>query len=51
MNDSKKWGLLALLLAGSVLQSSCGYLAAGATGAVIGHEVSERNNDDDEENN
>jgi hypothetical protein len=44
----KTWNtslLLALLLAASVVQSGCGYVAAGAVGAAIGHEAAE----DDEE--
>jgi hypothetical protein len=44
---------LTLTLSGSLLQSGCGYVAAGAAGAVIGHEAAERRNrdgdDDDDE--
>lgn len=50
MNDSTKWLLLTVMLAGSALQSSCGYVAAGAAGAAIGHEISERENEEDEDN-
>jgi hypothetical protein len=39
---------LALLLAMCVLQSGCGYVAAGAAGAVIGHEAAEEDDEDDE---
>ena len=41
--------LLALLLAASVVQSGCGYVAAGAVGAAIGHEAAE--DDEEDENN
>jgi len=50
MKDSTGWLLLAVMLAGSALQSSCGYVAAGAAGAVIGHEISDRENEEDEDN-
>jgi len=36
------------LLAASVLQTGCGYVAAGAAGAVIGHEAAERDDEKDE---
>jgi hypothetical protein len=39
---------LALLLLGSVMQSGCGLLAAGAAGAVVGHEVAEEEEEDEE---
>jgi len=47
MKDNTKWLLLALMLSASALQASCGYVAAGAAGAAIQHEVSER--EDEEE--
>jgi hypothetical protein len=37
---------LTLMLSGSLLQSGCGYVAAGAAGAAIGHEAAERRNRD-----
>lgn len=49
MKENTRWLLLTLMLTASVLQSSCGYLAAGAAGAAIQHEVSEREDEDDEE--
>jgi hypothetical protein len=39
---------LALLLLGSVVQSGCGYLAAGAAGAAVGHEIAEEDEEDEE---
>jgi hypothetical protein len=35
-----------IILSGVLAQTACGYVAAGAAGAVIGHEAAE--NDDDE---
>jgi len=49
MNESNRWLLLTLVLTASVLQSSCGYLAAGAAGAAIQHEVSEREDEEEEQ--
>jgi hypothetical protein len=49
MKDSTRWLLLTLILSASALQSSCGYVAAGAAGAVIQHEVSERKDEREEE--
>jgi hypothetical protein len=43
-----RWIWLTAILATSVLQSACGYVAAGAAGAVIGHEAAERDNEDDD---
>jgi hypothetical protein len=43
------WIWLALLLATSVLQAGCGYVAAGAAGAVIGHEAAEDDEDEDKD--
>ncbi len=48
MNENIRWLLLLLMLSASVLQSSCGYLAAGAAGAAIQHEVSERDEEEEE---
>jgi hypothetical protein len=42
----KRIALLLLMVAGTTSLTACGYLAAGAAGAAIGHEVAE---DDDEE--
>jgi len=38
---------LVLLLGVSALQAGCGYVAAGAAGAVIGHEAAERDDEDE----
>jgi hypothetical protein len=48
MKHLTTWITLALLLGTSVLQTSCGYLAAGAAGAAIGHEAAERDNEDED---
>jgi hypothetical protein len=37
--------LLALLVA--LTQTGCGYVAAGAAGAAVGHEIAERKHEDD----
>ena len=39
--------LLALTIAG-LTQVSCGYLAAGAAGAAIGHEAAEEDEEDED---
>jgi len=44
----KGWLLLSLVLLGLV-PSGCGYVAAGAAGAVVGHEVAEEEAEDEEE--
>jgi hypothetical protein len=49
MKQWTKWMWLTLILATAVLQSACGYVAAGAAGAVIGHEAAENDNEDDED--
>ena len=49
MKDNTRWLLLTLMLSASALQSSCGYLAAGAAGAAIQHEVSEREEEEERE--
>ena len=49
MKDNTRWLLLTLMLSASALQSSCGYLAAGAAGAAIQHEVSEREDEKEEQ--
>ncbi len=49
MKDNTKWLLLALTLGTSALLSGCGYVAAGAAGAVIGREVAEDREEEDEE--
>lgn len=40
-----RWAFLLVVLQASLLQTGCGYVAAGAAGAAIGHEAAE---DDDE---
>jgi hypothetical protein len=49
MKDSTRCLLLTLVLSASALQSSCGYVAAGAAGAVIQHEVSDRKDEREQE--
>lgn len=49
MKDSTGWLLLTLILSASALQSSCGYVAAGAAGAAIQHEISDRDDEEEEE--
>jgi hypothetical protein len=47
-NDTwaKRWALLLIVLIGAGTQTACGYLAAGAAGAAIGHEAAEDDDDD-----
>lgn len=40
-----RWLLIMLFLLPALAQSGCGYLAAGAAGAAIGHEVAEEDDD------
>lgn len=49
MKHCMLWIWLILMLAGTTQLSACGYVAAGAAGAVIGHEAAERRNRDDED--
>lgn len=45
---SWRWVLLLLVLAqGMVTQAACGYVAAGAAGAVVGHEIADDDDSDD----
>jgi hypothetical protein len=44
----KRWTLLLLVLLSPLAQSGCGYLAAGAAGAAVGHEVAEEEAEDEE---
>ena len=44
-----RWPLLLLVLLGPLAQSGCGYVAAGAAGAVVGHEVAEDEAEEEEE--
>lgn len=48
-NDSwmKRGALLLIVLSGALTQAACGYVAAGAAGAVIGHEAAEEDDDND----
>jgi hypothetical protein len=51
MTNARKLAQITLLLAticAALGTSACGPLAAGAVGAAIGHEVAERNHDDDD---
>ena len=43
----KRWALLIIVLTGGASLSACGYLAAGAVGAAVGHEVAEEDDDDE----
>ena len=43
----ERWRLILLLAQAPLLQAGCGYLAAGAAGAAIGHEVAEEVDEDD----
>jgi len=45
---STLWLLLLLLAQAPLIQSGCGYVAAGAAGAAIGHEIAEENDEDDD---
>jgi hypothetical protein len=47
MKDDTRWLMLALMLSAAALQTSCGYVAAGAAGAAIQHEVAEREEEED----
>ena len=44
----KHWMFLLLVLLG-LAQTGCGYVAAGAAGAVVGHEVAEEEEEDDDD--
>jgi hypothetical protein len=41
--------VLLLVSQAPLMQSGCGYVAAGAVGAAIGHEAAERNDDKDDD--
>jgi len=43
----ERWLMILLLAPAPLLLSGCGYVAAGAVGAAVGHEVAEDNEDDD----
>jgi hypothetical protein len=45
----KSLPLLLLVMLGPLAQSGCGYVAAGAAGAAVGHEVAEEEAEDEEE--
>jgi hypothetical protein len=47
MTMLKRLTIFAFLIGSLAAQYGCGYVAAGAAGAAIGHEAAERNNDDD----
>jgi hypothetical protein len=40
-----RWVLLLIVLQAPFLQAGCGYVAAGAAGAAIGHEAAEDDDD------
>ena len=48
LNLLKRWSLLVIALVVALGQASCGYVAAGAVGAAVGHEVAEHEDEDDE---
>jgi hypothetical protein len=43
-----RWILVLLVAQAALLQSGCGYVAAGAVGAAVGHEAAQREDDDDD---
>jgi hypothetical protein len=45
----QRLAMFILFLLGPLAQSGCGYVAAGAAGAVVGHEVAEDEAEDEEE--
>ena len=45
-----RWLLIVLLTQAPLLLAGCGYLAAGAAGGVIGHEIAEEQDEDDNDN-
>jgi hypothetical protein len=45
----RRWVILLIVLTGAVAQTACGYLAAGAAGAVIGHEAAENDDENDDD--
>lgn len=46
---SAPWTLLFLVVLAPLAQTGCGYVAAGAAGAVVGHEVAEEEAEDEAE--
>lgn len=44
---SAPWTLLLLVVLSPLAQTGCGYVAAGAAGAVVGHEVAEEEAEDE----
>jgi ribosomal protein L12E/L44/L45/RPP1/RPP2 len=44
-----RWMLLLLVLLGPLAPSGCGYVAAGAAGAAVGHEIAEEEAEEEEE--
>jgi len=47
VSGPERWLLILLLGLSPALLTGCGYLAAGAVGGAIGHEIAEENDDDD----
>ncbi len=45
----KRIALLLVLLQAAALQLACGYVAAGAAGAAIGHEIAEAEEEEDDD--
>jgi len=45
----RRCALLVLVLQAPLTQLGCGYVAAGAVGAAVGHEAAEREDEDDDE--
>ena len=43
----ERWLLILLLAQAPLLLTGCGYLAAGAAGGVIGHEIAEEEDEDE----
>jgi hypothetical protein len=49
-NSAIRWvplALVLLMLSTAMSQTACRYVAAGAAGAAIGHEIAKDNDDDD----
>lgn len=44
----RRW-LIVVALLGALAQTGCGYVAAGAVGAAVGHEVAEREDEDEDD--
>lgn len=50
-NGPDRWLLILLLAPAPLMQTGCGYVAAGAAGAVVGHEIAEEEQEKEDEEN